>query len=60
MATYPTKRKPATQDLLDRFSNLIDEQSKKMDDEQFRKAEEKFNQVINQARASRRKRPENA
>ena len=50
MATYPTKRKPATQDLLDRFSSLIDEQSKKLDDEQFRKAEGKLNQVINQAR----------
>ncbi len=51
MATPALKRKSATETLLDRFSELVDEQSTKLTPAQFKKADKKFNKVIENARA---------
>jgi hypothetical protein len=45
--------KSATDALLDRFDQLIDEQAEKMTGDQFKEAEQKFNSVIDAALASR-------
>jgi hypothetical protein len=60
MATARVQPKTATDALLDRFSELIESQSERMTDEEFKAAEGKFNTVVNRVRASRGRKRETA
>jgi hypothetical protein len=46
--------------LVDSFSELVAEAEERMSPEEFRKAEEKFDEIINKVRASRGRRRETA
>jgi hypothetical protein len=62
MAKAKLKSKSATDKLVDSFSELVEDARKRMSREQFRRAEENFDEIINKAkvRASRVGRPETA
>jgi hypothetical protein len=53
MATSGVKTKSATETLLDKFSKMATEQSKRMSDKEFARAVEGSRKVINRVRASR-------
>ena len=46
--------------LVDSFSELVAEAKERMSDEEFRQAEQKFDEIINKVRASRGRRRETA
>jgi L-lactate utilization protein LutC len=59
VATSPLKRprkKSAMDALLDRFSEIIETGAQKMDAEELRKSEKKFNDAIDRAVANKRRR----
>ncbi|MFZ3266476.1 MAG: hypothetical protein WA172_20910 [Terriglobales bacterium] len=59
MATSPLKKprkKSAADALIDRFSEVIETGAKKMDAEQLRASEKKFNDAIDRAVANKRRR----
>ena len=58
IARAKSNRKSAVEALTERFGALIEEQAAKMNDEEFRAAENNFNQVIERVRASRSARPD--
>jgi hypothetical protein len=62
MAKSKLKSKSATDALIDSFSELVEDARKDMSREQFRRAEENFDKIINKAkvRASRVGRRETA
>jgi hypothetical protein len=58
VATSPLKKprkKSAADALLDRFSEIIEAGAKKMDAEQLRESEKKFNDAIDHAVANKRR-----
>ncbi len=46
--------------LAESFENLVESQRKKLSKEEFKKAEENFDRIVNKARASRARRRETA
>ena len=60
MATTPAKDKSATDKLIDTFGEVIDSGAEKMDSEQLRESEKKFNEIADHAAASRKRRRETA
>ena len=56
MATSPLKRKNPMDALLERFDKIIDDGATKMDAEQLRESEKKFNEAIDHAVANKRRR----
>lgn len=46
--------------LAESFENLVESQRKKLSKEEFKKAEENFERIVNKARASRGRRRETA
>jgi len=62
MAKPSAKPKSAMETLVDSFSDLVEDARKRMSPEEFRKAEKKFDEVIERvkARASRAGRRESA
>jgi len=56
MATLPLKKKNAVDTLLEHFGEVIDTGAKKMNAEQLRKSERKFNSAIDRAVANKRRR----
>jgi hypothetical protein len=60
MATSAQKPKSAMATLTESFENLVESQRKKLSKEEFKKAEEHFERVVNKARASRARRRETA
>ena len=53
MASSGVKTKSATETLLDKFTKMATEQSKRMDDKEFERAVEGSRKIINRSRASR-------
>jgi hypothetical protein len=60
MASSSVKQKSAMEELLDSFGEVIDSGAEKMDSEQLRKSEEKFNEIADRVAASRKRRRETA
>jgi hypothetical protein len=60
MATSAEKPKSAMATLAGSFENLVESQRKKLSKEEFKKAEENFDRIVNKARASRARRRETA
>jgi hypothetical protein len=60
MATSAQKTKSAMAGLAESFENLVESQRKKLNKEEFKKAEENFERIVNKARASRARRRETA
>jgi hypothetical protein len=60
MATSAEKPKSAMAALAESFENLVESQRKKLSKEEFKKAEERFERIVNKARASRARRRETA
>ena len=60
MAPSGIKRKSATDELLDSFGEVIDSGAKKMDADELRESEKKFNEIADRAAASRKRRRETA
>jgi hypothetical protein len=62
MAKAATKSKSAMDELVDSFSDLVEDARERMSPEEFRKAEKGFDEIINKAkvRASRGGRRETA
>jgi hypothetical protein len=56
MATSPAKEKNAMKSLLDCLDEVIDKGAEKMDAEQLRKSEKRFNDVVDRAVANKRRR----
>ena len=56
MATSPLKNKNAMDSLLERFSGVIKAGAKKMNAEQLRDSDKKFNDAIDRAVANKRRR----
>jgi hypothetical protein len=56
MATSPIKKKNATDSLIDRFSEIIETGAQKMNAEQLRGSEKKFNDAIDRAVANKQRR----
>jgi hypothetical protein len=56
MATSPIKKNNATDSLIDRFNEIIDAGAQKMDAEQLRESEKKFNDAIDRAVANKQRR----
>ena len=56
MATSGVKTKSATETLLDKFTKMATEQSKRMSDKEFERVVEGSRKVINRVRASRARR----
>ena len=54
MARAKPKRKSAVEAVTARFVTLIEEQAAKMNSEEFKAAERRFNQIIEDARGSHR------
>jgi hypothetical protein len=54
------KSKSAMDTLVDSFSELVAEAKERMSDEEFRQAEQKFDEIVNKVRASRGRRRESA
>lgn len=51
MATASLRPKASAKSLLDKFENLIEERSAEMTDAEFKKAEQKFNEVVEKVKA---------
>jgi hypothetical protein len=62
MAKAATKSKSAMDELVDSFSDLVEDARERLSPEEFRKAEKEFDEIINKAkvRASRGGRRETA
>ena len=60
MATSAEKPKSAMATLTESFENLVESQRKKLSKEEFKKAEEHFERIVNKSRASRALRRETA
>ena len=60
VATSAEKPKSAMAALTESFENLVESQRKKLGKEEFKKAEENFERIVNKARASRGRRRETA
>ncbi|MGA9965166.1 MAG: hypothetical protein WBQ10_08180 [Terriglobales bacterium] len=60
MATSAEKPKSAMAILAESFENLVESQRKKLTKEEFKKAEEHFEPIVNKARAFRARRLETA
>jgi hypothetical protein len=60
VATSAEKPKSAMAALTESFENLVESQRKKLGKEEFKKAEENFERIVNKARASRARRRETA
>ena len=60
MSSSCVDRKTATDSLLEGMDELIDSAAEKMTDRQFKKAEVKFNDVVDRAVASRSRKRETA
>jgi hypothetical protein len=60
MATTPVKQKSAMDKLIDSFGEVIDSGAEKMDSEELRESEKKFNEIADHAAASRKRRRETA
>jgi hypothetical protein len=60
MATSAQKPKSAMAALAESFENLVESQRKKLGKEEFKKAEDNFERIVNKARASRARRRETA
>lgn len=60
MASSAVKQKSAMDELLDSFAEVIDSGAEKMNSDQLRKSEEKFNAIVDRAVASRKRRRETA
>jgi hypothetical protein len=60
VATSAQKPKSAMAALAESFENLVESQRKKLSKEEFKKAEENFERIVNKARASRARRRETA
>jgi hypothetical protein len=60
MATSSEKPKSAMAALAESFENLVESQRRKLSKEEFKKAEENFERIVNKARASRARRRETA
>jgi len=60
MATSAEKPKSAMATLAESFENLVESQRKKLSKEEFKKAGENFERIVNKARASRARRRETA
>jgi hypothetical protein len=60
VATSAQKPKSAMAALTESFENLIESQRKKLGKEEFKKAGENFERIVNKARASRARRRETA
>ena len=60
MASSAVKQKSAMDELLESFGEAIDSGASRMDSEQLRKSEEKFNEIADRAAASRKRRRETA
>jgi len=62
MAKAATKSKSAMDELVDSFSDLVEDARERMSPEEFRKAEKEFDEIINKSkvRASRGGRRETA
>lgn len=56
MATSPLKKKNPMDSLLDRFSEIIETGAEKMDTEQLRESEKKFDDAIDRAVANKQRR----
>jgi hypothetical protein len=60
VATSAEKPKSALAALTESFENLVESQRKKLDEEEFKKAEQNFERIVSKARASRARRRETA
>jgi len=60
MASSALKRKSAMDELVDRFGEVIDSGAKKMNDDELRQSEKKFNEIADRVAASRKRRRETA
>lgn len=60
MATTPVKQKSAMDKMLDSFGEVIDSGAEKMNSDQLRESEKKFNEIADRAAASRKRRRETA
>ena len=56
MATSPLKKKSAMDSFVERFSEIIETGAQKMDAEQLRESEKKFNDAIDRAVANKQRR----
>jgi hypothetical protein len=60
MASSPVKQKSAMDELLDSFGEVIDSGAEKMDPSELRESEKRFNEIVDRAAASRKRRRETA
>jgi len=60
MASSALKRKSAMDELVDSFGEVIDSGAEKMNDDELRESEKKFNQIADRVAASRKRRRETA
>jgi len=60
MTSSAAKRKSAMDELLDSFGEVIDSGAEKMNDEELRESEKKFNEIADRVAASRKRRRETA
>ncbi len=54
------KSTPAIDKLVDSFKRVVSEAKERMSDEEFQRAEKKFNEVVNKVRAARGRQRETA
>jgi len=60
VATSAEKPKSAMAALTESFENLVESQRKKLNKEEFKKAQQNFERIVSKARASRARRRETA
>jgi hypothetical protein len=60
MASSATKQKSAMDELLDSFGEVIDSGAEKMNPSELHESEKRFNEIVDRAVASRKRRRETA